>query len=86
LERAIFRQHGVQSFVFLHLLEALMTVFVVKLDEDVFTLDVFQRNGPFIVLNLQIILVSAIAQHYQVAGGKKVAHGQLGKCFLDIFP
>jgi hypothetical protein len=48
-------------------------------------MDVFQRNGPFIVLNLQIILVSAIAQQHQVAEGKKVAHGQLGKSFLDIF-
>jgi hypothetical protein len=84
-ERAIFRQHGVQSLVFLYLLEALMTVFIVKLNEDVLALDVFQRNGPFIVLDLQVILVSAIAQQYQVAEGKKIAHGQLGKCFLDIF-
>ena len=62
-----------------------MTVFIVKLDEDVFTLNVFQRNGPFIVLDLQVILVSAIAQQYQMAGGKEVAHGQLGKFFLGIF-
>lgn len=61
-------QHGIENFVILQLLQTLMTVFVVDFDEDVFAMNIFQRNGSLVVLNLQIFFVSdVVVEQYQMA-------------------
>ena len=62
LQGPVSLEHSVKGFVLFNLLQALVAVFVVHFDENIFALNIFQRNGPFIVLDLQIVLVPTVVE------------------------